>query len=135
MRVLTVEDSAIVRKIIRRAGEALEMEVLEAENGEQGYDIIASLEGSLDLILLDWNMPGMSGLDLLKMIKKDGRYRHIPVMMVTTERHPEQIIKAVQAGAAHYMMKPFTIDELSKKMLECVGRGDGHEFREQLTNR
>ncbi len=132
MILLTVEDSAIVRKIIRRAGEALEMEVLEAENGLQGYELITSRDGNVDVILLDWNMPGMNGLELLKKLKGDERYRHIPVMMVTTERHPAQIIEAVQAGAAHYMMKPFTIDELTKKILECIGWGNQHEFKQKL---
>ncbi len=132
MILLTVEDSAIVRKIIRRTGEALDMEVLEAENGLQGYDMISACEGNIDVVLMDWNMPGMNGIELLKKLKADARYRHIPVMMVTTERHPAQIIEAVQAGAAHYMMKPFTIDELSKKILECLGRGDQNEFRQKL---
>jgi two-component system chemotaxis response regulator CheY len=132
MILLTVEDSAIVRKIIRRAGEALEMEVMEAENGQQGYDTVAALGGKVDVILLDWNMPGMNGIELLKLLKADARYQHIPVMMVTTERHPAQIIEAVQAGAAHYMMKPFTMDELTKKILECVGRGGPNDFRQKL---
>ena len=75
------------------------------------------------LILLDWNMPGMDGLAFLEKIKNTAALKHIPVMMVTTESEKENIIKAIQAGAINYLVKPFTIEELMKKVLECMGEG------------
>jgi two-component system chemotaxis response regulator CheY len=68
-------------------------------------------------------MPEMNGLEFLKIIKKDNLYRNIPVMMVTTEGEKENILKAVQAGVSNYLLKPFTSEELTKKVIQCVGRG------------
>lgn len=123
MRMLTVDDSAVVRKIIRVAAEVLEFDIVEAEDGYEALTIVENLKGELDLILLDWNMPRMNGLEVLKTLKKSEEYRRIPVMMVTTESNKENIIEAVKAGVAHYMIKPFTMEEIMKKMLECLGRG------------
>ncbi|HOE91249.1 MAG TPA: response regulator, partial [Candidatus Cloacimonadota bacterium] len=74
-----------------------------------------------DLIFLDINMPGMNGYDLLKIIKTSDEYKHIPVMMVTTEGERKNVIKAIQAGADNYLTKPFTPEDLSIKILECLG--------------
>ena len=64
----------------------------------------------------------MDGMEMLSNIKGDDRLKHIPVMMVTSETGGENIIRAIQAGAAHYLVKPFTIEELAKRILECLGR-------------
>jgi len=73
---------------------------------------------------LDWNMPGMNGYECLVALKKHPEFQTIPVMMVTTESEKDNIVKAIQAGAAHYMTKPFTIEELIKKIMECLGIGE-----------
>ncbi|MTV48890.1 response regulator [Heliobacillus mobilis] len=123
MIVLSVDDSAIIRKIIRGAVEVLEGTLLEASDGVEALDIMDKHDG-IDLILLDWNMPGMNGWELLNRIKSHPVYKYIPVMMVTTEGERENIVRAIRAGAVHYLVKPFTMEDLQKKILECLGRGD-----------
>ena len=124
MRILSIDDSSIVRKIIRGAAEVLEFELLEAEDGIQGLETLEKEYENLDLILLDWNMPGMDGYEFLQKVKKEEKFKNIPIMMVTTESEQENIVKAIKAGAAHYMVKPFSMEELTKKILECLGRGE-----------
>lgn len=123
MKIMTVDDSAIVRKIIQSAVGILDYDVLEAVDGEEALAILEDEYEDIALILLDWNMPGMDGFEMLKVIKRDSRFKSIPVMMVTSETGSDNIIKAIQAGAAHYLIKPFTIEELIKRILECLGRG------------
>ena len=123
MQILSVDDSAIVRKIIRGAAEVLGYELLEASDGLEGLSILEANYKNIDLILLDWNMPGMNGMELLKKAKSNPDLARIPVMMVTTESERENIVKAIKEGASHYMTKPFTVEELIKKILECLGMG------------
>lgn len=122
-KVLSVDDSSLIRKIIRSSVEVLNYSLLEASSGDEALSLLEKEHESIKLILLDWNMPGMNGLEFLKIIKKDNVYRNIPVMMVTTEGEKENIIKAVQAGVANYLLKPFTSEELTKKAMQCIGRG------------
>ncbi|KNY29554.1 response regulator [Pseudobacteroides cellulosolvens] len=123
MRMMTVDDSSVVRKIIRAASGVLEYELEEAESGLEALEILEKFDGQIDLILLDWNMPGMNGYELLQKIKSTPKYKNIPVMMVTTEGQKENIVMAVKAGAAHYMTKPFAMEDLIKRILECMGKG------------
>ncbi len=122
MKILSVDDSAIIRKIIRGAVEVLDFELLEASDGLEAVAVLEKEYREIALILLDWNMPGMNGLEFLKKIKGSPEFARIPVMMVTTESEKENIIKAIQAGAVHYMTKPFTIEELIKKIMQCLGK-------------
>jgi two-component system chemotaxis response regulator CheY len=123
MKILSVDDSAIIRKIIRNGVELLDYELLEAGDGVEALAILDESSAHIKLILLDWNMPGMDGLDFLRKIKENPLLQHLPVMMVTTESEKENIIRAIQAGAINYMVKPFSIEELVKKIIECIGEG------------
>jgi len=78
----------------------------------------------IDLVLLDWNMPEMSGYDVLIEIKSSEKYKDIPVMMVTTEGQKSNIVAAIRMGAANYLTKPFTVEELETKIKECLEEGD-----------
>jgi len=122
-KILSVDDSSVIRKIVRSSVEVLKYSLLEASSGKEALSILTKEHDSIKLILLDWNMPEMNGLEFLKIIKKDNLYRNIPVMMVTTEGEKENILKAVQAGVSNYLLKPFTSEELTKKVIQCVGRG------------
>ncbi|MFZ5985945.1 MAG: response regulator [Bacillota bacterium] len=124
MKILSVDDSAMIRKIIKGAAQVLEFELLEASDGYEALKVLEEEYQNIELILLDWNMPGMNGYELLQKIKDHNMFRNIPVMMVTTESEKKNVVKAIQAGASHYMTKPFTFEELIKKILECLGRGD-----------
>lgn len=124
MKILSVDDSAIIRKIIKMAVEVIEYEFLEAGDGEAALSIINENYRDIALILLDWNMPGIDGFEVLKTIKSDDRFKNIPVMMVTTESEKLSIIKAIQAGAIHYVVKPFTMEEVTRKMFEALGKGE-----------
>ena len=121
MKVLVVDDSSVTRKIIKAVAGALRMETEEAEDGIEALEKLSAIYKDTDLILLDWNMPEMSGYDVLVEIKNSERYKSIPVMMVTTEGQKSNIIAAVRAGADNYLTKPFTVEELESKILECLG--------------
>lgn len=121
MKVLSVDDSAIIRKIIRGSVDVLGLGFLEAGNGMEALEVLAQQHDEVGLILLDWNMPVLDGISTLKKIKEDDRFRGIPVMMVTTEGEKRNVVEAVKAGAKHYLTKPFTPEDLTSKMLECIG--------------
>jgi len=125
MKLLVVDDSSAIRKIIKASADVLQMETEEAQDGVEALEKLSAVYKEIDLILLDWNMPEMNGYDVLVEIKSNDKYKHIPVMMVTTEGQKSSIIAAVRAGAANYLTKPFTMDALESKIMECLGgRGD-----------
>jgi len=120
-KILSVDDSATMRRIIGRAVAVLGYEFLEAENGLQALEMLPQHADGLDLIILDVNMPEMDGFETLTRIKADPRFKHIPVMMVTTESDRGRIIQAVQAGAANYLTKPFSPEDLATKIAGILG--------------
>jgi len=123
MRILIVDDSSVMRKVIKAAADVLDLETREAANGDEALRILAESHKEIDLVLLDWNMPGKTGFEVLEEIKSTPEYNGIPVMMVTTEGHKTSIVAAVRAGADNYLVKPFSVDELEAKIVECIGKG------------
>jgi two-component system chemotaxis response regulator CheY len=121
LKVLSVDDSKIIRKIIRGSVEVLGLEFLEAGDGVEALAILSEQHQDIGLILLDWNMPNLDGISTLRELKKDERFLGIPVMMVTTEGEKSNIVEAIKTGAKHYLIKPFTPEDLTSKMLECIG--------------
>jgi two-component system, chemotaxis family, chemotaxis protein CheY len=121
MRVLSVDDSKLVRLYVRNAADVLGFEYLEAANGKEALEVLEREGGKIDLVLLDWHMPEMDGMTLLKMLKNDDRYRDIAVTMVTTEIERDNVLMAIEAGAKNYVMKPFTQEKLISKILEGLG--------------
>ena len=121
MKLLVVDDSSVIRKIMKATADVLQMETIEAQDGIEALEILSKRYSEIDLILLDWNMPELSGFDVLVEIKKDDKYKNIPVMMVTTEGQKSSIIAAVKAGASNYLTKPFTSEDLLVKIMECIG--------------
>lgn len=123
MKILTVDDSRMIRVIIKNTVKGLGYDVLEASNSEEALKVLEKDYSEIGLILLDWNMPGMNGFELLKIIKSNPDYKNIPTMMVTTEGERANVIMAIQVGAENYLTKPFTPEDLSTKILECLGLG------------
>jgi len=123
MKLLTVDDSLMIRRLIVETAQVINMESVTAKCAEDAITILEREGSNISLILLDWNMPGMSGYDLLKVIKADPRWSQIPVMMVTSESYKTQVIMAIKAGAAGYLMKPFAQQDLATKILQCLGLG------------
>ena len=113
-KVLLVDDSAVMRKIIQRnikeTGLVVD-EFVEAGDGEQALDKVND-NGDLDLILLDWNMPNMSGIEFVKTLRELNLPRRIPVVMVTTEGSDTKVNEAIDSGADGYLTKPFTATQL-----------------------
>ena len=121
MKLLVVDDSSAIRKIIKAAADVLSMDTEEANDGIEALEVLSKCYKEIDLVLLDWNMPEKSGYDVLLELKSSSDYRDIPVMMVTTESQKSSIVAAVRAGACNYLTKPFTVDELQSKIMECFG--------------
>ncbi len=114
MRALIVDDSRFVRGYLRGLLEEKGIECAEAADGQAGMDLLQS-GAPFDLALVDWNMPGMNGLEMLKQLRSEG-YADIKVMMVTTEAENEFILRALDAGADEYLMKPFDDEALTEKL-------------------
>ena len=121
MKILTVDDSATMRRIIAGAASVMGIETLGAGNGLEALKILEKEGDSISLILLDVNMPGMDGIEALKRIKADPRWSKIPVMMVTSESERAHVIEAIQSGASSYLAKPFAPEDLIKKIMQNVG--------------
>ena len=119
-KALVVDDSKTIRMIIRRILLELGYEVCEASNGREALDVLEAEHAAVDLVLADWNMPEMNGLELVKRLRQDTEYGHLKVIMVTTETELAQMASALDAGANEYVMKPFTKSILKEK-LELVG--------------
>ena len=120
MKVLVVDDSGIMRKIIIRSLNACGVsDIVEGANGNEG--LAAFQSGPVDIVLTDWNMPEMSGLELLQAIRATGSA--VPVIMITTEGDKSSVIEAVQAGVTDYLCKPFEQDELRDKLDKYVDVG------------
>lgn len=122
-KILSIDDSATMRNIIKKPVEALGYEFLEASNGMNGLQVLSNEADNVCLILLDWNMPGMDGMEFLQKIKANIRYQSIPIIMVTTEAEKENVIKALQNGVKNYILKPFKNEELTQKINQSARRG------------
>ena len=119
MKALINDDSRAMRMLLLRIVKGLGFEVLEAGNGQEGLDVIAS--GELpDVALIDWNMPVMNGLEFVSAMRANSETRSVTLMMVTTESERTQIVRALAAGAHESLIKPFTEDALVSK-LEMLG--------------
>ncbi|CAN7367570.1 chemotaxis response regulator CheY [Pseudoxanthomonas sp. LjRoot168] len=115
MRILIVDDFSTMRRIIKNLLNDLGYtNTAEAEDGNSALTALG--QGSFDFVVTDWNMPGMTGIELLKAIRADDRYKTLPVLMVTAEAKREQIIEAAQNGVNGYIIKPFTAQTLEEKL-------------------
>lgn len=113
MRVLVADDSSTMRKIIIRSLQAVGVnDAVEANDGQEAIDMFA--KGGIDLILTDWNMPGKTGLDVVREIRTSNT--NVPIIMITTEAEKRRVVEAIQAGVTDYLLKPFQADNLREKL-------------------
>ncbi len=115
MRALIVDDSKPIRSLLARFLGELGFEITEAVNGKNALDELGR-SGAPDVVLVDWNMPEMNGLEFVRSVRANHLCDQAPVMMVTTETDMEQVAAALEAGANEYVMKPFTKDILLEKL-------------------
>ena len=116
MKAIVVDDSRATRTILKRALTREGFEVVEAGDGRQALEELEKT-GPLDLALVDWNMPVMTGYELIREVRSRAVLNSMAIMMVTTETESSQVQKALEAGANEYVMKPFTDDILREKLL------------------
>jgi two-component system chemotaxis response regulator CheY len=119
-KALVVDDSRAMRMIIAKTLNELGYEVRQASNGREALEMIEAEKGALKLVLTDWNMPEINGLELLKRLRQIPELASLVVVMVTTETDMDQMSAALEAGANEYVMKPFTKEILVEK-LQMVG--------------
>lgn len=121
MRALIVDDSRAIRRIIRDMMHNLGYEVDEAADGIEALRRLEEIELP-DILLIDWNMPEMNGIELITAVRAVKKYADIPIMMVTTETEMERMAQAFVAGANEYVMKPFDQATIADK-LQLLGIG------------
>lgn len=115
MKILVVDDMSSMRRIIKNTLKQLGYpNAEEAEDGEKALEMVR--KDSFDLVVSDWNMPNMSGLDLLKAIRQDPKLSALPVLMVTTEAEMDHILEAIRSGVNSYILKPFTPETMKEKI-------------------
>ena len=125
IKVLVVDDMSTMRRIVKNVLKQIGYSVMEeAENGEEGLRKLRV--GGFGLVVSDWNMPVMSGIELLRAIRADPELKHLPVLMVTAEAQKENIIEAVQAGVSNYVVKPFTAEALQEKLEKIFAKKPAH---------
>ncbi len=123
MKILVVDDFSTMRRIVKNLLKDLGFtNMVEADDGKTALPILQA--GGIDFLVTDWNMPGMTGIDLLKAVRSDPNLVDLPVLMVTAEAKREQIVLAAQAGVNGYVIKPFTAGTLKEKIEKIFERID-----------
>ncbi|MFC3149867.1 chemotaxis response regulator CheY [Litoribrevibacter euphylliae] len=121
MKILIVDDFSTMRRIIKNLLKDLGFtNTQEADDGSTALPMLKT--GDFDFLITDWNMPGMTGIDLLRAVRADDALSHMPVLMVTAEAKREQIVAAAQAGVNGYVVKPFTAQALKEKIEKIFER-------------
>ncbi len=124
MKILIVDDFSTMRRIIKNLLRDLGFtNTQEADDGSSALPLLKA--SNFDFLVTDWNMPGMTGIELLKAVRADEKLQSLPVLMVTAEAKREQIIEAAQAGVNGYVVKPFTAQALKEKIEKIFERVDG----------
>ena len=121
MDVLIVDDSAAIRKILKRVLQQAEVPLGQVYEAGDGNEAVESLKKQrVQLILSDINMPNMDGLQLLSTVKANAEWKDVPVVMITTEGSQAKVLEAVQLGAVGYVRKPFTAEQIKEKLAGII---------------
>ena len=121
MKLLVVDDSSTMRRIIKNTLSRLGCnDVLEAEHGVEAWQIMDKTP-DINVLITDWNMPEMNGLELVRKVRAEKKYDSMPIIMVTTEGGKTEVITALKAGVNNYIVKPFTPQVLKEKLEDVLG--------------
>ncbi len=115
MHAFVIDDSSAIRKILSQYLQALDFECTEAEDGQQAFEKLQE-RGETDVLLVDWEMPRMNGIEFVRAVRAEERFNEVPIMMVTSLNELERVIEALEAGANEYIMKPCTQQALVEKL-------------------
>jgi len=122
MRILVVDDFSTMRRIVKNLLKELGFSnFTEAEDGVQAWDAVETA-GGFDFIVSDWNMPNMTGIDFLRKVRADARFKDTPFLLITAEAKRSQIFEAAEAGVNGYIVKPFTAATLNEKIQKIFER-------------
>lgn len=121
MHALVIDDSRAMRMILKQILQEMGFQVSEAGNGREALERLRQMEKA-DIALVDWNMPEMNGFEFVCAVRAEAAYNDVQLMMVTTESEMSQMVKALEAGANEYVMKPFT-KEVIREKLAILGIG------------
>jgi two-component system chemotaxis response regulator CheY len=122
MKVLLVDDMTLVGHVIIHVIESFNRKLLQAGNPIEAFQILQEQHKDIDLILLDWHMPQMLGIDFLQQIKSIPEYQKIPVIMLTSNMNKSAIAQAFSGGAAHYILKPFNLEDLKARIKDVYDK-------------
>lgn len=121
LKLLVVDDSSTMRRIIKNTLARLGYnDVLEGGDGVEGWNALDA-NPDIEMLITDWNMPEMNGLELVKKVRADARFKDMPIIMVTTEGGKAEVITALKAGVNNYIVKPFTPQVLKEKLGAVMG--------------
>jgi two-component system chemotaxis response regulator CheY len=124
MKILVVDDSSTMRRIIVNTLSRLGYkDVVQAADGQEAWDALQANE-DIGVVITDWNMPNMNGLELVKKIRAQDKYKAMPIIMVTTEGGKKEVIIALKAGVNNYIVKPFTPQVLKEKLEGVLGKNE-----------
>lgn len=116
-RILVVDDMLTMRKLVQKACKTIGFtDFTEAKDGKEAFEKLVAADPPIGLVISDWNMPNCTGLDFLKQVRADEKFKALPFVLVTAEAEKGQIIEAVQAGVTNYVVKPFTPEVLKEKI-------------------
>ncbi len=121
MKILIVDDSRIMRNIVKNSllkNKEILFDLVEADNGVDAFNILEREE--IDMLLVDWNMPHLNGLDLVKKLRSMDKYKSLPIIMITSEAAKYNVIEAVKAGVNDYLIKPIGDKDLIKKIQQVI---------------
>ena len=119
LTALVVDDFSTMRRIVKNILRDLEFKnILEAEDGTAAVNLLKSQK--VDVIVSDWNMPKMTGLELLKFVRSDSELKDMPFLMITAESQKENVVEAVKARVSNYIVKPFTAATLGEKLAKII---------------
>lgn len=116
-RILVVDDMMTMRKLVVKALKEIGFsDFIEASDGAKAWEALTNSEVPVGIIISDWNMPNSTGIDLLKRVRAESRFKELPFILVTAESDAAQVTEAVKAGVTGYIVKPFTVDTLREKL-------------------